>query len=212
MPRGNVILFLYGALPQGGEHWVREIHIQKSFIYVLTMSRKRGRLKRGWGEYTPVGRPPSSISGSDNLNNHRKQSRSPSLSTAVAYQHDKDHTSSSWGCKIEWFDRRGHSLGYAPKSFPGWNSLESPPPSFPCGHSSRTHGALSLGHPITHPSEVPSSNKPSTSKEEDSQHIFEALSTLQHLIFELRSKVFNVKFRHECLEHCISLMMDLSTN
>jgi hypothetical protein len=135
---------------------------------------------------------------------------SPSLNSVMAHQQDSGHTSIGWGCKIEWFDRHGLSMGYAPKSFPGWTSSESPSQRSPRGHSKRTHGAQSAGHPTTHPSVSPSSDNPSVSKDEDSQCIFEALSTLQLLIFQRQSKVFDVKLHLELLEHCISLATDLS--
>jgi hypothetical protein len=128
------------------------------------MSRQRGHLKQGRGEYIRMGRPLSSVAGSDNSNNHMKRSRSPSLNSSMAHQHDNDHTSSGWGYKIQWFDKHGCSLGYAPKSSLGWTSSQSPPRSSPHGHSSRTHGALSSRHPVSCPSEAPSSNKPNPSK------------------------------------------------
>jgi hypothetical protein len=101
-------------------------------------------------------------------------------------------------------------LGLCPEIFPGMDFFINPTSKFPRGHSNRTHDALSSGHATTRPSGAPSYDKPNAFKEEDSQHIFEALFTLQHLIFELLKEVSDVQFFLELLEHCISLVMDLS--
>jgi hypothetical protein len=157
------------------------------------MPRQRGCSKRGRGEYILVGRHLSSVMGSDNLDNNRKCSRSPSLSSASVHQQDNKHTSTGWGCKIEWFDRHGRSLGYS-EIIPRVDFFKEPNAEL-SSWSLQSHPWCSIfRHPVNHPSEAPSSGKPSASTEEDSQCIFEALSTIQHLIFELRSEVFDVKF------------------
>jgi hypothetical protein len=64
---------------------------------------------------------------------------------------------------------------------------------------------------MTNPLDAPPTDKPSATNVEDSQRIFAALSTLQQLIFELQSEVFDVKYRLELLEHHIALATDLNT-
>jgi len=129
------------------KQWVWTFLIRESITYVFNMSRQRGCPKRGRGAHIPVDQPLSSTAGSDNSKTHGKRSKSPSHSSKKARQQDSGHTSTGWGCIIEWFDRRGCSLGYAPKSFPGWTSSKSPPPSSSRSPSSHSHDAQSSGHP-----------------------------------------------------------------
>jgi hypothetical protein len=79
------------------------------------------------GAHILVGRPIVTVDCSEVRPGGKKHSRTPSQGSTQ--QQDNDHTPSGWGCKIEWFDRKGRSLGYAPKSLPGWTSSDTPQPS-----------------------------------------------------------------------------------
>jgi hypothetical protein len=86
------------------------------------MPRQCGHSKRGKGDYVLVGMPHTLVAGSGILQGNKKGSRSPSC--GLTQLQDNGHTNSGWGYKIEWFEKRGRSLDYAPKSFTGWTSLK----------------------------------------------------------------------------------------
>lgn len=128
---------------------------------------------------------------------------SPVQYPATGRDHHSEETAIVWGCKVEWFDMDGKSLGFAPRQVPGlltptrtlYSNLVDSEDYNEAAHSS------SLLH----------SSSDASSKDESPSHLG-TLGDLQQLIFEVRSKVADLKYQIKFLDHRISTHVAMQAN
>jgi hypothetical protein len=124
--------------------------------------------------------------GSDNISSYRKRNGMNSL-----VQHHIEEMTIVWGCKFEWFDRAGNSLGFSPNQVLG---LLSP---------TRTLHSTLVGS-IEFDEEAHSSSflhlTSDATRKRDSPYQLGSATTLQNLLFKMRGEMDYLKFHIELMQ------------